>query len=237
MRIQISGLAVGNKYVVQIFEAFWNSNVATAFVSGQNYSGPVNLSGAARPGAAASGTPQYATGTFIADSDRESISLTSSTGYVIFDAVQVRDMGAAYTGNPSRNQIISALRSKAGGEHSLDLSIEFETGSSVLTASAIQELDMLGGALTSSDLAADKFRIEGHTDTVGAAAANKVLSQQRADVVASYLESKFGIAASLLQWVGVGEADLLVPTPDQMPELRNRRVHIANLSAPVTPAK
>lgn len=236
-KIQISGLTAGNKYVVQIFESFWNANFATAFVGGQNRSGAVNLSGDARPGAAASATPQYVTGTFVADSDTESVSLTSTTGYVIFDAMQVRDMGAASAGNPSKTQMISALRSNTDGAHSLDLSIEFETGSSVLTASAIQQLDMLGGALTSSELAADRFRIEGHTDTVGVAAANQLLSQQRADVVASYLESKFGIAASRLQSVGVGQSDLLVATPDQTPEARNRRVHIVNLSAPVTPAK
>jgi outer membrane protein OmpA-like peptidoglycan-associated protein len=236
MKIQISGLTIGNKYAVQILETFWNANFATVFVGGQNQSSALNLSGGPRPGAAASSTAQYVTGTFTADSDRETISLTSTTGYVIFDAIQLRDMGA---GNPNKNQIISALRAgaTAGSAPSLDLSIEFETGSSALTPAAIQELEMLGGALTSSDLAADKFRIEGHTDTVGTAAANKILSQQRADAVASYLETKFGIAANRLQAVGVGEADLLVPTPDQTPELRNRRVHIVNLGAQVTPPK
>jgi hypothetical protein len=42
---------------------------------------------------------QYANGTFIADSGSQTISLTSSAGYVIFDAIQVRDMGAASPGN------------------------------------------------------------------------------------------------------------------------------------------
>jgi hypothetical protein len=102
-KIQITGLTVRHKYVVQIFEAFWNANFATVFVGGQNQSSAVNLSGAARPGVGASAKPQYVTGTFIADSDRESISLTSTTGYVIFDAIQVRDMGAANAGNASKN--------------------------------------------------------------------------------------------------------------------------------------
>lgn len=103
MKIRISGLTIGHKYVVQIFEAFWNANFATVFVGGQNPSSAVNLSGAARPGSAASDTAQYVTGTFIADSQSESISLTSTTGYVVFDAMQVRDMGAASAGNPSKN--------------------------------------------------------------------------------------------------------------------------------------
>jgi outer membrane protein OmpA-like peptidoglycan-associated protein len=238
MKIQIAGLTAGNKYSVQIFETFWNSNFATAFVGGKNPSSVLNLSGGPRPGATASATPQYVTGTFVADADRQSISLTSTTGYVIFAAIQVRDMGATAT-NPNQTQIISALHAgaSAGSAPAVDLSIDFETGSSVLTAAAIQELDMLGGALTSTELAADQFRIEGHTDTVGSAAANKILSQQRAEAVASYLETEFAVAAARLQTIGVGQADLLVATPDQTAEIRNRRVHIVNLSAPVTPAK
>jgi aspartate 1-decarboxylase len=103
MKIQISGLTVGHKYVVQVFEAFWNTNFATVFVSGQNSSGAINLSGAATSGAAASGTAQYVVGTFIADSDSESISLTSTTRYTIFDAMQVRDMGTPSAGKPGTN--------------------------------------------------------------------------------------------------------------------------------------
>jgi hypothetical protein len=99
-KIQLTGLTVGDKYVVQIFEAFWNSNFATVFVGGQSSSGAVSLSGPATQGSAASGTAQYVVGTFIADSDHETISLTSTTGYVIFDAIQVRDMGAPSAGNP-----------------------------------------------------------------------------------------------------------------------------------------
>jgi hypothetical protein len=98
MKIRITGLTAGKKYVVQIFESFWNANFATAFVSGQNQSSALNLSGDARTGSSASSTPQYVTGTFVADSESESITLTSTTGYVIFDASQVRDVSAANAG-------------------------------------------------------------------------------------------------------------------------------------------
>jgi len=96
--IKISGLTVGHKYVVQIFEAFWNANFATVFVGGNNQSSALNLTGDARTGSSASSVPQYVTGTFVADSESASVSLTSSTGYVIFDAVQVRDLGAPSAG-------------------------------------------------------------------------------------------------------------------------------------------
>lgn len=103
MKIQISGLTVGHKYAVQVFEAFWNTNFATVFVGGQNNSSAVNLSGAATRGAAASSTAQYVTGTFIADAESQTISLTSATGYAIFDAIQVRDMGVPSAENPGKN--------------------------------------------------------------------------------------------------------------------------------------
>ena len=113
---------------------------------------------------------------------------------------------------------------------SLDLSVQFQSGSANLTPAAIHTLDRLGKALASPQLANDRFRIEGHTDTVGSRDINKPLSQHRAEAVAAYLENKFGIAAARLDAVGVGEDDLLISTPDQTPEPRNRRVHIVNLS-------
>ena len=90
-------------------------------------------------------------------------------------------------------------------------------------------LDQLGQALSSPQLAADKFKIAGHTDTVGDAGINQTLSEQRAAAVKSYLESKFNIPDARLQAVGLGETDLLVPTPPQTPNQANRRVQIINL--------
>ena len=92
-------------------------------------------------------------------------------------------------------------------------------------------LNELGRALTNRELSAYRFRIEGHTDTVGTPEYNKALSEQRADAVVTYLTTRFGVAPSRLQAVGVGEQGLLVPTPPQTPDERNRRVQIINLDA------
>jgi outer membrane protein OmpA-like peptidoglycan-associated protein len=116
-----------------------------------------------------------------------------------------------------------------GPAPSTNLDIEFASGSATLTPEATAELDQLGKALTSPTLAAYKFKIIGHTDTTGDAATNQTLSQQRADAVKSYLETKFGVSDARLTTLGVGENDLLVSTPPQTPELRNRRVQIVNL--------
>lgn len=114
---------------------------------------------------------------------------------------------------------------------SVSLNVEFASGSATLTPAAVQQLDELGRALADQRLAAYRFRIEGHTDTVGTPAYNKSLSQRRADTVASYLESKYQIDPTRLTAVGMGESGLLVATPAQTPELRNRRVLVVNIGS------
>lgn len=112
---------------------------------------------------------------------------------------------------------------------SVSLNILFASGSAELTPQAESALDDLGRALTAAQLASYRFRIEGHTDTVGSREMNQGLSEQRAASVVGYLEGKFNVAASRLRAVGMGEDGLLVPTPDQTPEARNRRVLVVNI--------
>lgn len=112
---------------------------------------------------------------------------------------------------------------------SVSLSVEFASNSAELTPQARRTLDQLGKALTSADLAQYRFRIEGHTDTVGSAGYNKALSQRRADTVAMYLQQKFGVQAARLEAIGFGEDGLAVPTPPQTANAQNRRVKVVNL--------
>jgi outer membrane protein OmpA-like peptidoglycan-associated protein len=115
------------------------------------------------------------------------------------------------------------------GPPSANLDIDFAPGSADLTPQAVASLDQLGKALTSSTLSSYNFKIVGHTDTTGDAATNQTLSEQRAAAVKSYLETKFSVADSRLQATGVGESDLLVPTPPQTADQSNRRVQVINL--------
>jgi outer membrane protein OmpA-like peptidoglycan-associated protein len=120
--------------------------------------------------------------------------------------------------------------SSAAGR-SVNLTVVFDTDSAQLTPQAMTALDELGRALSNRELSSYRFRIEGHTDTVGAPEYNRGLSELRAASVVAYLTTKFHVAPSRLQAVGMGEQGLLVPTPPQTPELRNRRVQIVNLGA------
>lgn len=66
------------------------------------------------------------------------------------------------------------------------------------------KLDELA-TLLNTDTSIGNVTIEGHTDRLGPAAANKKLSQQRAEAVRDYLAAK-GVAASRLEAVGLGSS-------------------------------
>jgi len=71
--------------------------------------------------------------------------------------------------------------------------------------------------------------ITGHTDTFGATEDNDRLSLERATAVEAQLKDALaahGVASESISAVGRGERDLLVHTPDQKAEPRNRRVEI-----------
>ena len=111
----------------------------------------------------------------------------------------------------------------------VSLSVRFATGSAALTPEVERSLDGLGRALSSPQLAPYRFRIEGHTDTVGSPAMNQALSERRAAAVRDYLTGKYGVSPARLEAVGLGETQLLLPTPDETAEARNRRVQVVNL--------
>ncbi len=112
---------------------------------------------------------------------------------------------------------------------SVNLTVNFALGSADLTPQAIKTLDDLGKALSSETLANFRFRVEGHTDTVGTREFNRSLSERRAAVVVGYIVEKYKVPATRLEPAGLGADRPLVPTADQVAEARNRRVQVVNL--------
>jgi outer membrane protein OmpA-like peptidoglycan-associated protein len=113
----------------------------------------------------------------------------------------------------------------------ISLTVEFANGSAQLTPQAVQILDSLGRALSNQTLVGYRFRIEGHTDTVGSREYNNALSDLRAAAVVDYLANNFGVDRTRVEAIGMGKDGLLIPTPDQTPEPRNRRVQVVNLGS------
>jgi len=68
--------------------------------------------------------------------------------------------------------------------------------------------------------------VVGHTDTMGTQQANYGLGLKRAMMIRNLLVAA-GLDGSTIEATSVGELDLLVTTPDETPEPRNRRVDIS----------
>lgn len=151
-------------------------------------------------------------------------SLTPTATTPTTRGIRIAPNGAAGAASPSAGQSQNAPAA-------VSLTVQFATGSAELTPQATQVLDNLGRALNDRTLTTYRFRIEGHTDTVGTHDYNKELSDRRAAAVVDYLALNFHVDRSRIQAIGMGEEGLLVPTPDQTPEPRNRRVQVVNIGS------
>ena len=99
----------------------------------------------------------------------------------------------------------------------------FEHDSVDLTRKSRALLDNVLRAIR--DRAPVDVSVVGHTDTVGEKEYNYDLSLKRAKTVASILLKK-GVDPSVLDITSHGKDNPLIPTGDQVPEPRNRRVEI-----------
>jgi len=111
----------------------------------------------------------------------------------------------------------------------IDLTINFEFNSAVLSRDGGVLVGNLGRALKDPRLAGKRFSIEGHTDAVGGDAFNQRLSEQRAEAVRQQLVRRYGIDAHRVQAVGYGKTRLLDPSQPESGE--NRRVRVVNLGS------
>ncbi|MCE2908255.1 MAG: OmpA family protein [Burkholderiaceae bacterium] len=109
---------------------------------------------------------------------------------------------------------------------SLSLPIQFEPNSARVRPESGGLLGDLVAAMISPELRDSRFLIEGHTDARGNAAANRQLSQQRAEEVRQYL-ILLGVHASRLQALGKGASAPANPRDPLAAE--NRRVRVVTL--------
>lgn len=103
-------------------------------------------------------------------------------------------------------------------------SIQFDTGKATLKPESSSMLDQVV-ALLKQDQSL-KLEVQGHTDNVGAAAANLKLSQDRAAAVKDYLVTTGGIAAARLTTAGFGDTKPVAPNTTDDGRAQNRRVEL-----------
>ena len=137
--------------------------------------------------------------------------------------VAVRTRSLRVTSNTPAAAVL-APRKKA----SASLLITFETNSAQLTARSKEQLDVVAAALKNDRLKDFSFEVEGHADLRGAADANKLLSQQRAESVRAYLVGSHSIAEARLRAVGKGDTEPM--NTRDVAAAENRRVTITTIT-------
>jgi len=140
-------------------------------------------------------------------------------------APRPRRAGTAPANRTSRGP--APRRPAAAQGQRVNLRLNFESGSAKLTAAAEAEARVFGQSLMLPQLINMRFRIEGHTDSVGTRAGNLNLSQRRAQSVADLLVG-MGIARERLDVEGYGPDRPLPGTRGTADE--NRRVEAARVS-------
>ena len=98
--------------------------------------------------------------------------------------------------------------------------IFFDTGKAILRPESTAELERLRKLLAEQPTI--KLEMAGHTDNVGKPAANRDLSQRRAQAVVAYL-TQHGIAADRLTAAGYGDAQPVAPNTTKAGRQLNRR--------------
>lgn len=109
------------------------------------------------------------------------------------------------------------------------LPVHFRTNEAVLLPRGLEVLDSVANAIKTTP--GSRWVVEGHTDFVGTAEANRVLSQARAQAVVNYLVGR-GVDAGILAAEGYGE-DRPVSTNDTVEGRgENRRVQLRRVVVP-----
>ena len=143
----------------------------------------------------------------------------------------------SFTADADTPAYISNIRVAAGGKNMYEAlategrfttrGILFDTGSDDIKPESSPALTEIGQMLQQhADL---RIEIDGHTDNVGAAAANQTLSDKRAAAVKEYLVKNFRIDASRLSSKGFGSSRPVASNETADGRQQNRRVELVKM--------
>ena len=130
------------------------------------------------------------------------------------------------TTDPADAKVTSVVFGQLEPELQVNVRIEFDFDSAVISASQKPKLAQLCEAMKPGDISL--FRIAGHTDISGTDAYNEKLSLLRAEEVKRYFVNECGMDASRLEAIGLGERFLF--NKDDPKAAENRRVEFQALS-------
>ena len=123
---------------------------------------------------------------------------------------------------PAQPRDVSSLVELEGDAILVRETIGFPHGKAEIEPVSTDLLDAVARIMLTTS-AITKLTIEGHTDTTGEPAANQPLSEERAEAVKKYLESK-GVDPSRLESRGFGASQPVDTNDTEAGRAKNRRV-------------
>ena len=105
----------------------------------------------------------------------------------------------------------------------ISFTLYFEEGSTVLLEDSKNTLLELFAEVAKRQ--AVEVQVTGHTDTLGKESDNDRLSEERAEAIKEILIAQ-GLKSNFIRAVGRGSRELLIPTPPNVREPKNRRVEV-----------
>ena len=144
-------------------------------------------------------------------------------------AAQLRQLAAQSIADPARKERVNRAPMFAQLDQlaQFTIAVQFDFNSARIRPDSFRAVGLMADALYSPYLQGYKFLIVGHTDAKGSREYNLKLSQQRADAIREALIDPFGIPASRIEAVGLGEEQLLNSSKPDAAE--NRRVQLINI--------
>lgn len=145
------------------------------------------------------------------------------------NAARLRQLAVQSMNDPSRANRMNRppLTDQLEKLAQLTIAIQFDFNSARIRPSSFRAVGLMADSLYHPYLQGYRFLIVGHTDGKGNREYNLRLSQQRADAIREALINPFGISASRIEAVGLGEEQLLKPGNPEAAE--NRRVQLINI--------
>jgi outer membrane protein OmpA-like peptidoglycan-associated protein len=120
-------------------------------------------------------------------------------------------------------QVAETKRTENGVLVNMKSEILFDSGSAVLKDEAIAQIEKVADIIAKySD---DRVRVEGHTDSTGAASKNEELSLRRADAVKRVLLGR-GVKEAQVTALGMGSTKPLADNKSPAGRAKNRRVEL-----------
>jgi peptidoglycan-associated lipoprotein len=156
------------------------------------------------------------------------ISVTTPAGTTLLDkaseGVEIADRpGKTFAVDPQRLERDFGPALASAPKKPVSFYLYFNKGGTELTAASTAEIPKFFNEIKQRP--APDISVIGHTDTVGSAQDNERLSLDRAKATAELLKKNLPQVISITI-DSHGEKNLLVPTPDNTAEPRNRRVEI-----------